>query len=244
MKPTLERNKVLKLTNISTVISGFKVIDDLSLEIRKGEFVALLGGNGAGKSSLFRTIAGLITPVQGKIEFQGEQTERLSANKIVARGLSLCPEGRHLFPHLPVYKNLTLGAYTKRGGSREIQHTLDQVYTLFPILKDRRKQMAGTFSGGEQQMLAIGRAMMSNPDMLLLDEPSIGLAPKIVELIGEAIKSINEMGTTVFLSEQNAKMALMITQRGYVMETGRIILEGQSRDLLNDDKVKKAYLGI
>ena len=235
---------MLKLTNISTMIGGFKVIEDLSLTIEKGEFVALLGGNGAGKSSLFRTIAGILHPVQGTVEFNGKATQRFPANKMVALGLSLCPEGRHLFPHLPVYKNLMLGAYARRDGAKEIQATLEKVYELFPILVERKKQLAGTFSGGQQQMLAIGRAMMSNPDMLLLDEPSIGLAPMVVQTIAEAIKAINEMGTTVFLSEQNANMALMITQRGYVMETGRIVLEGLSQNLLKDEKVKKAYLGL
>jgi branched-chain amino acid transport system ATP-binding protein len=235
---------VLKLTNISTMIGGFKVIEDLSLTIEKGEFVALLGGNGAGKSSLFRTIAGILHPVQGTVEFNGKATQRLPANKMVAMGLALCPEGRHLFPHLPVYKNLMLGAYARRDGAKEIQATLEKVYELFPILVERKKQLAGTFSGGQQQMLAIGRAMMSNPDMLLLDEPSIGLAPMVVQTIAEAIKVINEMGTTVFLSEQNANMALMITRRGYVMETGRIVLEGLSQNLLKDEKVKKAYLGL
>jgi branched-chain amino acid transport system ATP-binding protein len=235
---------VLKITNISTMIGGFRVIEDLSLTIEKGEFVALLGGNGAGKSSLFRTIAGILHPVQGTVEFKGKATQRLPANKMVGLGLSLCPEGRHLFPHLPVYKNLMLGAYARRDGAREIQATLEKVYELFPILKERKKQLAGTFSGGQQQMLAIGRAMMSSPDMLLLDEPSIGLAPMVVQTIAEAIKTINEMGTTVFLSEQNANMALMITRRGYVMETGRIVLEGLSENLLKDEKVKKAYLGL
>jgi branched-chain amino acid transport system ATP-binding protein len=235
---------VLKIKNISTVIGGFKVIDGVSLEIKKGDFVALLGGNGAGKSSLFRTIAGVLSPVQGSIEFKGKPTDRLPASKMVALGLSLCPEGRHIFPHLPVYKNLMLGAYTRRDDSKAIQRTLEEVYTLFPILKERRKQMAGTFSGGEQQMLAIGRAMMSKPEMLLLDEPSIGLAPMVVQMIADNIKTINEMGTTVFLSEQNANMALMITRRGYVLENGKIVLEGLSRDLLKDEKVKKAYLGM
>jgi branched-chain amino acid transport system ATP-binding protein len=235
---------LLKLINLSTVIGGFQVIHDVSLEIEKGDFVALLGSNGAGKSSLFRTIAGVVNPSQGTIEFKGKRTDRLPANKMVAMGLSLCPEGRHLFPQLPVYKNLMLGAYQRRKDLKGIQRTLDQVYELFPILKERRKQLAGTFSGGEQQMLAIGRAMMSNPELLLLDEPSIGLAPLIVQLIADVIKTINEMGTTVFLSEQNANMALMITRRGYVLETGRLVLEGLSPDLLKNDKVKKAYLGM
>ncbi len=235
---------MLKLTNISTVIGGFQVIHDVSLEIDKGDFVALLGANGAGKSSLFRTIAGVINPSQGTVEFKGKRTDRLPANKMVAMGLSLCPEGRHLFPQLQVQKNLMLGAYHRKNDVKGIQRTLEQVYELFPILKERRKQLAGTFSGGEQQMLAIGRAMMANPELLLLDEPSIGLAPLIVQMIARVIKTINEMGTTVFLSEQNANMALMITRRGYVLETGRLVLEGLSTDLLNDEKVKKAYLGM
>lgn len=235
---------MLKINHISTMIGGFKVIEDLSLTIEKGEFVALLGANGAGKSTLFRTIAGILHPVQGTIEFKGKATHRLSANKIVSLGLSLCPEGRHLFPHLPVYKNLMLGAYARRDGARAIQQSLEKVYELFPVLKERSKQLAGTFSGGQQQMLAIGRALMSNPDMLLLDEPSIGLAPMVVQLIAEAIQAINKAGTTVFLSEQNANMALMITQRGYVMENGRIVLTGPSQELLKDEKVKKAYLGL
>jgi len=235
---------VLKVHNISVLIGGFKVIEDLSLTIEKGEFVALLGANGAGKSTLFRTIAGILHPVQGSIEFKGTATHRLPAHKVVSLGLSLCPEGRHLFPHLPVYKNLMLGAYTRRDGARAVQESLEKVYELFPILKEMRKQPAGTFSGGQQQMLAIGRALMANPDMLLLDEPSIGLAPMVVELIAEAVQSINRMGTTVFLSEQNANMALMITHRGYVMENGKIVLEGPSQELLKDEKVKKAYLGL
>jgi branched-chain amino acid transport system ATP-binding protein len=160
----------------------------------------------------------------------------------VGKGLSLCPEGRQLFPQLPVYKNLMLGAYHRKD-KKEIQDTLEQVYAMFPILKERYKQMAGTFSGGEQQMLAIGRAIMSKPEMLLLDEPSMGLAPLIVESIAEAITKLNSIGITIFLSEQNAQIALMITRHGYVLENGRLVLQGLSADLLHNEKVRKAYLG-
>ncbi|MCX7981796.1 MAG: ABC transporter ATP-binding protein [Syntrophales bacterium] len=233
---------MLKLTNVNTKIGGFHAIHDVSLEIKQGEFVALLGGNGAGKTTLFRTIAGILNPISGTIEFKGKEIHRKPAHKIVALGLSLCPEGRQLFPQLPVYKNLLLGAYHRKD-KKGINETLEEVYELFPILKERRKQLAGTFSGGEQQMLAIARALMSKPDLLLLDEPSMGLAPQLVDSIAEVISNLNKKGMTIFLSEQNAQIALMITQRGYVLENGHLVLEGSSRDLLNNEKVKKAYLG-
>ncbi|MCL5935475.1 MAG: ABC transporter ATP-binding protein [Firmicutes bacterium] len=234
---------MLKLTDVTTVIGGFEAIRGLSLEIKKGEFVALLGSNGAGKSTLFRTIAGVLKPSRGTIELNGKQISKLSANNIVSLGLSLCPEGRQLFPQLSVYKNLMLGAYTRRKDSGGINRSLELIYDLFPILFERKSQMAGTLSGGEQQMLAIGRALMSGPDILLLDEPSMGLAPLVVQRISDVIKTVNETGATVFLSEQNAHVALMITQRGYVLENGRLVLEGSSSDLLTNNLVKKAYLG-
>ncbi len=233
---------MLKLTNVTTMIGEHQVIHDVSLHIAQGDFVTLLGGNGAGKTSLFRTITGILKPSKGTIEFKGEEISHLPAYKVVGKGISLCPEGRQLFPGLPVYKNLMLGAYHRKD-KKGIQETLEQVYTLFPRLKERYKQMAGTFSGGEQQMLAIGRAIMSKPEMLLLDEPSMGLAPLVVEGIAEAITQLNKMGITVFLSEQNAQIALMITRHGYVLENGRLVLEGLSKDLITNDKVKKAYLG-
>ncbi len=235
---------MLKLTHLSTVIGGFQAVREISLHIPPGDFVTLLGSNGAGKTTLFRTVAGVLKPFQGKIDFKGRAIQGMPANKVVGLGLSLCPEGRQLFPQLSVYKNLSLGAYTRRKDRKKIQQSLEQVYTLFPILKDRQKQLAGTFSGGEQQMLAIARAMMSQPELLLLDEPSMGLAPLVVrKIIGEVIKAIHESGTTIFLSEQNARMALMISRRGYVLENGRIVLEGSSSELMNNDKVKKAYIG-
>jgi branched-chain amino acid transport system ATP-binding protein len=235
---------MLKLTNVSTRIGGFPAVREISLKIPQGDFVTILGSNGAGKTTLFRTIAGVLKPFQGKIEFKGQSIQQLPANKVVRRGLSLCPEGRQLFPQLSVLKNLTLGAYTRRRDGNEFQQSLEQVYALFPILEERKNQLAGTFSGGEQQMLAIARSLMSKPELLLLDEPSMGLAPLVVrKIIGEVIKAIHQSGTTIFLSEQNANMALMIASRGYVLENGRIVLEGKSSELLNDDKVKKAYIG-
>ena len=188
---------MLKLTGVSTKIGGYQAIHDVSLEIGKGDFVALLGGNGAGKSTLMRTIAGILPPASGKIVFKGREIHKESTHKIVSMGLCLCPEGRQLFPQMPVYKNLMLGAYRRRD-KKDIQNTLEEVFGMFPILKERHKQMAGTFSGGEQQMLAIGRAIMSKPELLLLDEPSMGLAPLIVEGIAEAIVSLNQKGMTIF----------------------------------------------
>ncbi|HOG13067.1 MAG: ABC transporter ATP-binding protein [Smithellaceae bacterium] len=233
---------MLKLINVTTMIGEHQVIHDVSLQIARGDFVALLGGNGAGKTSLFRTIVGVLPPAKGRIEFKGEEISHIAAHKIVGKGIALCPEGRQLFPQLSVQKNLMLGAYHRKD-KKGVEETLEQVYGLFPRLKERYKQMAGTFSGGEQQMLAIGRAIMSKPEMLLLDEPSMGLAPLVVEGIADAITQLNQMGITVFLSEQNAQIALMITHRGYVLENGRLVLEGLSRDLITNEKVKKAYLG-
>jgi branched-chain amino acid transport system ATP-binding protein len=235
---------LLKLTRVSTLIGGFQAVRDISLEIPQGDFVTLLGSNGAGKTTLFRTIAGVLKPIRGTVEFKGRQIQGMPAHRVVGLGLSLCPEGRQLFPQLSVWKNLTMGAYPRRKDRKGVQQSLEQVYDLFPILKERQKQLAGTFSGGEQQMLAIARALMSRPELLLLDEPSMGLAPLIVrKIIGEVINAIHEAGTTIFLSEQNARMALLIARRGYVLETGRIVLEGSSSELMNNEKVKKAYIG-
>ena len=235
---------MLKLSNLSTLIGGFQAVREISLEIPQGDFVTLLGSNGAGKTTLFRTIAGVLRPFQGTIEFKGRQIQGMPAHRVVKLGLCLCPEGRLLFPQLSVLKNLTMGAYPRRKDRQGVQKSLEQVYALFPILRDRKQQLAGTFSGGEQQMLAIARALMSRPELLLLDEPSMGLAPLVVrKIIGEVVKAIHEAGTTIFLSEQNARMALMIARRGYVLETGRIVLEGSNSELMSDEKVKKAYIG-
>jgi branched-chain amino acid transport system ATP-binding protein len=235
---------MLKLEQVHTEIGGLRIVQGVSLEIEKGEFVALLGSNGSGKTTLFRTIAGVLKPQSGSIVFDGVDIHRLPVHQIVARGLVLCPQGRQLFPELSVEKNLLLGAYPLRGDKKRIRKNLDRVYDLFPILRERINQQAGTFSGGEQQMLAIGRALMAEPRMLLLDEPSMGLAPLIVKQIGEVIANINhEMDATVFLSEQNANMALNITERGYVLESGRCEISGPCEQLKSDEKVRKAYIG-
>jgi branched-chain amino acid transport system ATP-binding protein len=235
---------MLKLNQVHTAIGGLQIIQNVSLEIQNGEFVALLGSNGAGKTTLFRTIAGVLKPHTGSVVFNGVSIDRMPVHKIVELGLVLCPQGRQLFPELSVQKNLLLGAYPLRGEKKRIQKNLDRVYALFPILSERMDQKAGTFSGGEQQMLAIGRALMSEPKMLLLDEPSVGLAPLIVKLIADVISNINhEMDTTVFLSEQNANMALNITERGYVLESGCCVLDGDCQKLKTDEKVRKAYIG-
>jgi branched-chain amino acid transport system ATP-binding protein len=235
---------MLKLRQVHTDIGGMQIVQDVSLEIEHGEFVAMLGSNGAGKTTLFRTIAGVLKPNAGEVEFNGRPIHRLPVHKIVDQGLVLCPQGRQLFPHLSVQKNLILGAYPLRKDKRRVQKNVDRVYDLFPILKERSHQQAGTFSGGEQQMLAIARSLMSEPQMLLLDEPSVGLAPLIVQQIAEVISNVNrEMDTTIFLSEQNANMALHITDRGYVMESGTLVLSGASEQLKSEEKVRKAYLG-
>lgn len=235
---------MLKLVRVCTNIGAMQIVGDVSLEIEKGEFVALLGSNGSGKTTLFKTIAGLLRPGSGSIEFNGAPLHRIPVHKVVELGLVLCPQGRHLFPAMSVRKNLLLGAYPLRRDKKRIEKNMDRVFELFPILKERLNQRAGTFSGGEQQMLAIGRALMSEPKMLLLDEPSVGLAPLIVKLIGEVISNINrETGATVFLSEQNANMALNITHRGYVLENGRCVLSGNCSDLRWDEKIRKAYIG-
>ncbi|MFW6283769.1 MAG: ABC transporter ATP-binding protein [Desulfosalsimonas sp.] len=235
---------MLKLKQVHTQISGLHIIHDVSLEIKRGEFVALLGSNGAGKTTLFRTIAGVLKPSSGSVEFNGAAVYQMPVHKIVDLGLVLCPQGRQLFPQLSVQKNLMMGAYPLRRDKIRIQKNLDRVYELFPVLKERSHQQAGTFSGGEQQMLAIARALMSEPQMLLLDEPSVGLAPLVVRQMADVISNINhEMDTTIFLSEQNANMALNITDRGYVLESGVCVLEGECQQLKNDEMVRKAYIG-
>ncbi|HSW36592.1 MAG TPA: ABC transporter ATP-binding protein [Candidatus Limnocylindrales bacterium] len=234
---------MLKLSGISTKIGVYKAVHSVSLEIKQGEFVSLIGANGAGKTTLMRTIAGLLKPYQGSIQFLGTPIERLSPDQIVSKGLCLCPEGRHLFPQLTVYKNLLLGAYSQKRDRLAVQRALQRVYEIFPVLAERKEQLAGTFSGGEQQMLAIARALMSEPKLLMLDEPSLGLAPQLVEKVAEIISLINKSSTTILLAEQNAHMALNITQRGYVIENGSIVMEGASTELIGNELVKKAYIG-
>jgi len=234
---------LLEMQDVHCYIAKHEVLSGISLSVDEGELICMLGANGAGKSTLFKTISGLIRPTQGTIDFEGEIISKKGADKIVRMGISLCPEGRKLFPRLSVKKNLMMGAYTRNKEKADIAAALNEVYELFPILGERSDQDAGTLSGGEQQMLAIGRSLMNRPRLLLLDEPSLGLAPLIVTKIMETIEDINKRGVTIFLSEQNARMALEISTRGYVMENGRIVLEGKAEELAGNEEVKKAYIG-
>lgn len=234
---------MLELSDVHSSIGKHQILAGVSMRIEEGELVCLLGANGAGKSTLFKTISGLIRPWRGVIVFEGETISRKNPDRIVRMGISLCPEGRKLFPRLSVRKNLMMGAYTRYRDRKEVAETLRDVYELFPILEERSEQDAGTLSGGEQQMLAIGRALMCRPRLLLLDEPSLGLAPLVVKKIMETIADINRRGVTVFLSEQNAGMALGISNRGYVLENGRVVLEGEASELAGNEEVKRAYIG-
>ena len=236
---------MLRLENLSAYYGSIAALKGVSIGVPKGEVVSIIGANGAGKSTLLKAISGLIKNQQGRVLYKGEDIAGLPANKIVALGISQVPEGRQIFAHLTVQDNIDLGAYLyyKRRNRREIQERIDHIFKLFPILKRRSKQIAGTLSGGEQQMLAISRAMMGRPELLLLDEPSMGLAPLIVREIFSVIKQLNESGTTILLVEQNAKAALNVADHAFVIETGEIVLEGLARDLMDNPKVKEAYLG-
>ena len=233
---------MLSVKGLHTFYGKIHALKGIDLEINEGEIVTLVGSNGAGKSTLLNTITGLVHGSQGSIEFQGKNIFNMAPHKIVGMGISMSPEGREIFPALSVQENLRLGAYIRKD-TAGIDSAYQRVYDLFPRLKERVNQSAGTLSGGEQQMLAIGRALMSDPQLLLLDEPSLGLAPNLVLLIFDLIKSINQQGTAILLIEQNANMALSIAHRAYVMETGTITLSGDAQQLKNDDKVRKAYLG-
>ncbi len=233
---------MLKLTNVTTMIGEHQVIHDVSLHVAQGDFVALLGGNGAGKTSLFRTIVGVLKPVKGTVEFKGEEISHLPAHKIVGKGIALCPEGRQLFPALSVHKNLMLGAFHRKD-KKGVEETLEQVYEMFPRLKERYKQMAGTFSGGEQQMLAMGRAFMTGVRFILLDEPSMGLAPFLMQELFRVLKELNEAGTTILVVEQNARIALKYAHRAYVLESGQIVMQGPAAELARNAEIQKAYLG-
>jgi branched-chain amino acid transport system ATP-binding protein len=234
---------LLNLEGVHTFYGNFPALRGVTLTIEKGEIVTLLGSNGAGKTTLLKTISGILRARSGMMTFEGKRIESLHSNDIVRLGISQCPEGRKLFPEMSVLKNLRLGAYVRRQDKKGIEKSLVEIFQLFPILSERSKQLAGTLSGGEQQMLAMGRAMMSSPTLLLLDEPSLGLAPLVVRTLFQTIRDINQRETTIFLVEQNASQALYIAHRGYVMETGKIVLTGPSQALLNDEKVKHAYLG-
>jgi len=234
---------MLELENIYTSYGNIEALKGISLYVNEGEIITLIGANGAGKSTTLMTISGVTPPRKGTIRLMGKNIERCSTDEIVNRGISQVPEGRRIFPFLTVKENLYMGAYS-RGKDAGIRKDLNRMYDLFPILKEREKQMGGTLSGGEQQMLAIARALMSDPKILLLDEPSLGLAPIVVKSIFEVITEINKKkGTTILLVEQNAKMALQVSQRGYVIETGKITLEDKSENLMENESVKKAYLG-
>ena len=235
---------MLHISNINVYYGKSVALRDVTIEVQEKEIVSLLGANGAGKSTTLRTISGLLVPRIGEILFLGERISGLAPNKIVKRGISHCPEGRRIFPDLSVYENLVMmGAYL-RSDKKEVSESLEGVYALFPKLKERRNQRGGTLSGGEQQMLAIGRALMSKPKLLLLDEPSLGLAPSAVQDLAKRIREIHELGVTVLLVEQNARMALGISDRAYILEVGKIALSGISQDLIKVDQVRKAYLGI
>jgi branched-chain amino acid transport system ATP-binding protein len=235
-------SKVLKINNLHVYYGQIHALKGISLEVKSGEIVTLIGGNGAGKTTTLRTISGLLTPKEGEIVYQGKSTENLKAHELVASGLIHVPEGRHVFPQMSVQENLDLGAYTRKD-AQNIAEDLEQVFELFPRLKERRSQAAGTLSGGEQQMLAMARALMGRPKLLLLDEPSMGLAPLLVREIFNIITEINKTGVTILLVEQNANMALSVAQRGYVIETGKVVLEGDSASLAANEAVRKAYLG-
>ena len=232
---------MLKVNDINVYYGAIHAIKGVSFEVKDGEIVTLIGANGAGKSTILKTISGLLHTKTGSVEFLGKSLAGVAPHKIVARGLAHVPEGRRVFLQMTVEENLEMGAYTQPNST--IAPGLERVYEQFPRLKERRKQIAGTLSGGEQQMLAMGRALMSNPKLLMLDEPSMGLAPILVEQIFEIIQSLHKVGTTILLVEQNAQMALSVADRGYVLETGKIVSTGTGADLLNDEAVKKAYLG-
>lgn len=234
---------MLSLQNVSVKYGSFTAVHDINFEVKQGEIVVLLGSNGAGKSTTFRTISGLSKPAVGEVLFEGQSINKKSADQIVQLGIGQCAEGRKLFPAMSVQENLRMGAYVHRRKKDEIKQSLEHVYELFPILHEKRNDAAGSLSGGQQQMVAIGRALMSKPKLMLLDEPSVGLAPLIVEQMFEVIQKINREGTTILLAEQNANAALKIADKGYVFENGSIVLQGTSAELFANDEVRKAYIG-
>lgn len=233
---------VLKTDALDVFYGGIQALRGVSLEVHAGELVTLIGANGAGKSTTLRTISGMLAPKNGRVWFEDREIQGRPSHLILRDGLALCPEGRRIFPNLTVDENLDLGAYI-RTDAKAIHGDLERMRATFPILRERAKQMAGTLSGGEQQMLAIARALMSRPKMLMLDEPSLGLAPKLVDQIFQVLKDLKNQGVTILLVEQNARQALEVADRGYVLETGRIVKAGLARDLAGDPAVRKAYLG-
>ena len=232
----------LEMKNVHTYYGHIHALKDLSLTVEKGEVVTLIGGNGAGKSTTLNTMSGLLKPRQGSIQFEGEELTRFRPHEIVGKGVVQVPEGRRVFGRLTVTENLEMGAFTCRD-PKVIKSNIDRVFALFPRLEERRKQLSGTLSGGEQQMLATGRALMANPRLLLLDEPSMGLAPVLVDSIFDTIKQLHSGGTTILLVEQNARMALLVAQRGYVLQTGVVLLSDTAQNLRQNEMVRKAYMG-
>ena len=233
---------MLEVKDLQVYYGMIQAIKGISFEVNQGEVIALIGANGAGKTTILHTVTGLIAPKKGSILFEGQDITKIPAHKIVSMGMAHVPEGRRVFAQLSVYDNLKMGAYTRKDKT-EIEESLEMDYKRFPRLEERRNQMAGTLSGGEQQMLAMGRALMSKPKIILMDEPSMGLSPIFVNEIFDIIQEVSASGTTVLLVEQNAKKALSIADRAYVLETGNIALEGDAKVLMNDDSIKKAYLG-
>ena len=233
---------MLEVKDLEVYYGVIQAIKGVSFQVNQGEVIALIGANGAGKTTILHTITGLLAPKKGSVMFEGKEITKVPAHKIVSMGMAHVPEGRRVFAELSVYENLKMGAYTRKDRV-EIDESLQNVYKRFPRLEERKNQMAGTLSGGEQQMLAMGRALMSKPKIILMDEPSMGLSPILVNEIFDIIQAVSESGTTVLLVEQNAKKALSIADRAYVLETGNIVLEGKAKDLLENDSIKKAYLG-
>jgi branched-chain amino acid transport system ATP-binding protein len=233
---------LLELQDVRVRYGGIEAVKGISFDVRDGEVVTLIGGNGAGKTTTLKTISGVKRPSEGSVSFRGERIDELRPDEVVALGISQAPEGRHIFPRMSVRENLQMGAYGRRD-PKGVQDDFQRVYRLFPVLKERQGQPGGTLSGGEQQMLAIGRALMSRPTVLMLDEPSLGLAPLLVERIFELLQEIHQQGTTILLVEQNAQMALQLADRGYVLESGEIVLSDSAGSLLGNEQVRKAYLG-
>jgi branched-chain amino acid transport system ATP-binding protein len=234
---------MLSVDKINTFYGKLHILKDVSLKVGTSELISLIGANGAGKSTLLNTISGIVSPVSGQIEFMGERIDGLKTEAIVECGVVHVPEGRRVFPHMSVIDNLMMGAYSLKGQKSKIRSNLQKVLKLFPVLAERKKQMAGTLSGGEQQMLATGRGLMVNPKVFLLDEPSLGLAPMLVEIIFDVIEQINNEGTAVMLIEQNAEMALNLAHRAYVLEIGQVVLSGKADKLISDEGIRKAFLG-
>ncbi len=233
---------MLEVKDLEVYYGMIQAIKGISFEVNEGEIVSLIGANGAGKTTILHTITGLLSPKKGSVLFEGKEITKIPAHKIVSLGMAHVPEGRRVFAQLSVYQNLKMGAYTRKDKD-ELEQTLETVYKRFPRLEERKNQLAGTLSGGEQQMLAMGRALMSHPRIILMDEPSMGLSPILVNEIFDIIQSVSASGTTVLLVEQNAKKALSIANRAYVLETGNIVMTGDAKELMNDDSIKKAYLG-